>query len=84
MEGYIGEIRLFAGNFAPRDWAFCGGQTLQIYDNTALFSILGTQYGGNGTSNFQLPNLAPLKESDGNDTPIRHIICLQGIYPCRA
>ncbi|HEX2913783.1 MAG TPA: tail fiber protein [Chloroflexia bacterium] len=57
MDPYIGEIRMFAGNFAPVDWAFCNGQLLPISQNTALFSILGTMYGGNGTTNFALPNL---------------------------
>jgi microcystin-dependent protein len=79
----LAEIRLFAGNFAPRGWAFCDGQTLSIARNTALFSILMTRYGGDGTTNFQLPKLAPLKESDGGDTPIKYIVCLQGIYPSR-
>lgn len=58
MEGTIGEVRMFAANFAPRTWAYCQGQILSIASNTALFSILGTQYGGNGTSTFALPNLA--------------------------
>lgn len=58
MEGYIGEIRLFAGNFAPMYWAFCQGQIMPIQSNTALFSILGTTYGGNGTTTFALPNFA--------------------------
>lgn len=53
----IGEIRLFAGNFAPRGWAFCDGQVLSIAQNTALFSILGTTYGGNGQTTFALPDL---------------------------
>jgi microcystin-dependent protein len=53
----IGGIALFAGNFAPRGWAFCEGQTLDIASNTALFSILGTQYGGDGRTNFKLPDL---------------------------
>ena len=57
MEGTIGEIRLFAGNFAPRSWAFCSGQLLSIAQNTALFSILGTTYGGNGQTTFALPDL---------------------------
>lgn len=83
MEGTIGEIRLFAGNFAPQNWAFCNGATISIMQNTALFSILGTSYGGNGQSNFQLPNLAPLKESDGGETAIQYIICLNGYYPPR-
>ena len=57
MEGTIGEIRMFAGNFAPRNWAFCAGQLLSISQNTALFSILGTTYGGNGQTTFALPDL---------------------------
>lgn len=58
MDGYIGEIRLIAANFAPRNWAYCTGQTIAIQSNTALFAILGTNYGGNGTTNFRLPDLA--------------------------
>ncbi|MDB6053818.1 MAG: phage tail collar domain protein [Verrucomicrobiales bacterium] len=54
---FIGEITLFAGNFAPRGWAFCNGQLLSISQNTALFSILGTTYGGNGQTTFALPDL---------------------------
>ena len=56
-EGMIGEIRLFAGNFAPRGWAFCDGQLLAINSNQALFSILGTTYGGDGRTTFSLPDL---------------------------
>lgn len=56
MEGMIGEIRWFAGNFAPRSWAFCDGQLLAIASNTALFSILGTTYGGDGRTTFALPD----------------------------
>jgi microcystin-dependent protein len=57
MDPFVGELRLFGFNFAPVGWAFCDGQILPISQNAALFSILGTQYGGNGTSNFALPNL---------------------------
>jgi hypothetical protein len=57
QDAFIGEIRMFAGNFAPQGWAFCDGQLLPIAQNTALFSILGTNYGGNGTTNFALPDL---------------------------
>lgn len=57
QEGFIGEIRMFAGNFAPRGWAFCNGQLLAINSNNALFSILGTTYGGDGRSTFALPDL---------------------------
>ena len=53
----LGGIALFAGNFAPRGWAFCEGQLLDIASNTALFSILGTTYGGDGRTNFALPDL---------------------------
>lgn len=58
MDGTMSEIRMFAGNFAPRNWAFCQGQTLQINTNTALFALLGTIYGGNGVTTFMLPNFA--------------------------
>lgn len=54
---FVAEIRMFGFNFAPRGWAFCNGQLLPLSQNTALFSLLGTQYGGNGKSNFALPNL---------------------------
>lgn len=54
---YIGEIRLFAGNFAPRNFAFCHGQLLPISENDALFSLLGTIYGGDGLTTFALPDL---------------------------
>lgn len=57
MEGYIGEVRLFGGNFAPRGWAFCQGQTLSISTYDALFSLIGTIYGGDGRTSFQLPDL---------------------------
>ena len=57
MEGTIGEVRMFAGTFAPRSWAFCHGQLLPISQNTALFSILGTTYGGDGRTTFGLPDL---------------------------
>jgi microcystin-dependent protein len=68
MDPYVGEIRLFAGSFAPRDWALCNGQLLPIQQNTALFSLLGTQYGGNGQTNFALPDLqgkAPVHQGQG-------------------
>jgi microcystin-dependent protein len=58
MEGTIGEIRLFAANFAPADWQYCNGALMAIRSNTALFSILGTTYGGDGVNTFGLPNLA--------------------------
>lgn len=54
---YLGEIKLFAGNFPPKNWAFCNGQLLPINQNQALFSLLGTTYGGNGQTTFALPDL---------------------------
>ena len=56
-EPFIGQVSMFCGNFAPRGWLLCNGQTLSISQYTALFSILGTTYGGNGTTTFNLPNL---------------------------
>ncbi len=56
-EPFVAEIRIFAGNFAPRGWAFCDGQLLPIAQNTALFSLIGTTYGGDGRTTTALPNL---------------------------
>ena len=67
-EPFIAEIRIFAGNFAPRSWAFCNGQLLPIAQNTALFSLIGTTYGGDGRSTTALPNLkgrAPMHPGRG-------------------
>lgn len=65
---FVGEIRIFAGNFPPKGWAFCNGQILPLSQNTALFSLLGTNYGGDGKSNFALPDLqgrVPLGQGQG-------------------
>jgi len=65
---FLAEIRIFAGSFAPRGWATCDGQILPIAQNTALFSLLGTTYGGNGQTTFALPNLqgaTPLHPGQG-------------------
>ena len=67
-EPYIGEIRIFAGNFAPQNWAFCDGQIMSIAENTPLFSLLGTTYGGDGVSTFALPDLrgrVPISQGQG-------------------
>ena len=69
MEAFMGSIVLFAGNFAPRGWMFCSGQTLAIAQYQALFSLLGTYYGGNGTTTFMLPDLrsrVPVGVGQGN------------------
>ena len=67
-EPYVGEIRMFAGNFAPRGWAFCDGQLLAVSQNDALFSLLGTIYGGDGRTTFGLPDLrgrVPIHQGSG-------------------
>ncbi|HXG59605.1 MAG TPA: tail fiber protein [Thermoanaerobaculia bacterium] len=67
---YIGEIRIFAGNFAPAGWMFCDGQSLSISQNDALFTLIGTTYGGDGINTFNLPNLQsriPLHMGTGPD-----------------
>jgi microcystin-dependent protein len=67
-EPFIAEIRIFAGNFAPRGWAFCNGQLLPIAQNTALFSLIGTTYGGDGRTTTGLPDLkgrAPMHPGHG-------------------
>lgn len=68
MDCYIGEIRIFAGNYAPENWHLCDGTVLPINSNEALFSLLGTTYGGNGTTDFALPDLrgrAPVHVGQG-------------------
>src|SRR3981189_414595 len=65
---FVGEVRMFGGNFPPTGWALCNGQLLPISQNTALFSLLGTMYGGDGKSTFALPNLegsAPIGNGQG-------------------
>jgi microcystin-dependent protein len=73
---FLAEIRIFTGNFAPKGWALCDGQLMSISQNTALFSLLGTTYGGNGTSNFALPNLqgcAPMQAGQGPGLSLRDL-----------
>jgi microcystin-dependent protein len=75
-EPFLGEIRMFGGNFAPRGWAMCNGQLLTISQNTALFSLLGTTYGGDGVRTFGLPNLqgrAPLHSGQGPGLSLRDL-----------
>jgi len=73
---FVAEIRIFTGNFAPKGWAQCDGQLLPISQNTALFSLLGTTYGGDGKSNFALPNLqgsAPMQAGQGPGLSLRDL-----------
>lgn len=77
MEELIGVIKLFSGNFTPQGFMECNGQLLNLQQNVALFSIIGTTYGGNGQTDFALPKLTP------PDEKMRYIICVEGIYPNR-
>lgn len=73
---FVAEIRIFGFNFAPKGWAFCDGQIMPISQNTALFSLLGTTYGGDGKTNFALPNLqgsAPLQPGQGAGLSVRDL-----------
>jgi microcystin-dependent protein len=79
MEAFIGTMLLFGGSYAPQGWLECSGQTLGISQNTALFAIIGTTYGGDGTTTFMLPDMRQ------NTVPAgaKWILCLNGIFPAR-
>ena len=97
---FVAEIKIFAGNFNPTGWATCDGQLLPLSQNTALFSLLGTMYGGDGKSTFALPNMAgnaPMAPTalapQGGSLPhnnlmpyltLTYIIALQGVFPPRS
>ncbi|HWX55387.1 MAG TPA: tail fiber protein [Verrucomicrobiae bacterium] len=73
---FLAEIRIFTGNFAPKGWALCDGQVMSISQNTALFSLLGTTYGGDGKSNFAIPNLqgcVPMNFGQGPGLSLRDL-----------
>ncbi len=76
MDELIGVIKLFGGNFAPRGTMLCNGQLLQISQHAAVFSLLGTTYGGDGKTTFALPKLTGPEGT-------KYIICIEGIYPSR-
>lgn len=80
MEYLLGEIELFAFGYAPTDFRLCNGDILQINQNSALFSLIGNKFGGNGSTTFALPNML-------NDTPVlgmNYYICVAGYYPSRS
>ena len=76
MNAVLGMIYLFGGNFAPMGYAQCNGQLLPISSNTALFSIIGTTYGGDGMKDFAVPNLTGLAGTT-------YLIAIEGVYPSR-
>ena len=81
MNSYLGQIDTFAFNYAPTGWMACQGQLLPINKYTALFSLLGTTYGGDGINDFALPKLGPVGGQDGPN----YFICVQGgAYPPRS
>ena len=79
MDYFLGDIVLFPYTYAPLDWMYCNGQILQIQQNTALFSLIGNQYGGDGSTTFALPNLQGAEPIPG----LHFCICVSGIYPTR-
>jgi len=88
MEGYVGEVREFAGNFAPVGWASCDGQTLDINNYTPLFAIIGTTYGGDSQTHFKLPDWRPTNAQGvkvhGWEIGLpSKIICVEGNFPIR-
>jgi microcystin-dependent protein len=78
---FLGEIQAFGFNFCPRGWAPLNGQIMAISQNTALFSLLGTYYGGNGTTNFALPTAKPVFAANGH--PFTQCIAVVGVFPPR-
>src|SRR3954454_9286361 len=79
---FVAEIRIFPFNFAPKGWAFCNGQLMPISQNTALFSLLGTTYGGDGKSTFALPDLqgaAPMQPGQGQGLSLRDLGEVSGV-----
>lgn len=79
MEPFLGQIELFPYNFAPTNWMLCEGQSLQISQNQALFALIGTTFGGDGQTTYQLPNLKGKEPAPG----LQYCIAIQGIFPQR-
>ena len=77
---YIGQVKAFGCDFAPRDWMPCAGLSLGCDENQALFSLIGNRYGGTENATFQLPDLRPLSDKHG----VLYCICVRGLYPSRA
>lgn len=79
MEGYLGEIRLFAGGWPPRNWTFCRGQQMPVNQQyAALYSVIGTNYGGDGVHSFNLPQVESMTQWGPH-----YIVCVEGKFPTR-
>lgn len=76
---YLGDVRAMSFGFAPQGWAQCQGQLLPIMQNQALYSLLGTQFGGDGRDNFALPALPPVPAQNGGT--LTYCICIRGYFP---
>ncbi|MCT4585492.1 MAG: tail fiber protein [Peptostreptococcaceae bacterium] len=87
-DAFIGTIELYPYTYAPRDWAYCDGQLLQIAQHTSLFALIGTKFGGDGRTTFALPNLNGAHPYDTNgaqpDPNMKYCIALEGIFPSRS
>ncbi len=81
MNFYIGQICLFPWDWAPVGWAKCDGQMLDIATHQALFALVGTEFGGDGRTNFALPDLSDIRSKTGGK--VDYYICLQGVFPSR-
>lgn len=84
MESYVGQIKPFPYGFEPRDWALCDGRLLQIAQNQALFALLGIRFGGDGTSNFALPDLRGAEPDSFANGRCHYYIALKGNWPPRS
>ncbi len=85
MDYYISQISLFPYGYAPRGWMLCDGRTLVIQSNAALYSLIGTRFGGDGKVNFKIPDLkntSPI-QLNKNQVLCTYYICYQGLYPVR-
>ena len=81
MEPYVGQIMMFGGDFTPRGWAKCDGTLLSVSANQTLFSVIGARYGGNGRTDFALPDFRGLQTDEKQ--PINYVIAVTGNYPAR-
>ncbi len=79
MDEYLGIIKLFAGPYVPHGWLLCDGRLLQIVQNQALYAIMGNRFGGDGRTNFALPDLRKASPLNG----LSYMICVEGIFPPR-
>jgi microcystin-dependent protein len=78
----LGQIAIFPWNWAPKNWAKCDGQLISISQNSALFSLIGTEFGGDRVT-FALPKMPPIKTANADGGDLAYYICVNGIYPSR-